>query len=551
MATLKRKESDGGYYTVVNIGAFVTYQVSPKALPILRRNGISEGDLIPRPLIDRMRAEGLLTTGGSGITEASLTGDLVESLSGPKLAFVPGDDDSWALAVALPEISPDLLIDLTDPSTRLSACGVAVGERKVSALKLWPGVGGYYFAVEPSESSYQVRAYGDWPQTWDLTKWTGECTGISDSGDVFDEDGNRLRRGIPVGLGQEHFYVVRNQPSAQRFPKSLSVEELQAQGDWSAFRLRFPDRWDIPLQHWLTRIGHPVTEEEYRLTLVSPPALAYGSTLLPVLQVGTTALIGLEFVGKAYASASMELITDRDEETIRVQRIASSEMQRGMLEVPLYEPGTYRIRARSCPSNTVAFRVAPVPAAVDLKWPRAARVLIALGRGRTELFEALTEPSAPTLEVSLRDDPKVAIPPCPAPMTMRVSHRGEMRRFDISNGVVSAEGAIRSVALSARSEAGLIVDAGAYGRVQIRVRTADSRSVAGPSMPVRMLAWLDRVAAESQADTNSVSLTDEELSLLSDARLRLRKLSRPGPIPGWLAARVRSTLPLLMSSQEK
>lgn len=548
MATLRRRESDGGYYVRVGFGALgiTTYQVNAQALKVLRRHGISEGDPIPRPLIEQLRDARLLTTGGSGMTAGDAIGELIRSAPGPKLALVFDiPERQWALAVRLQEISPDLLNDLPDPAAQLARCGIAVGERKVSALKLWPGAGGQRLVVEPSESSYRVRSYGEWPADWNLARWTGECAAISESGDVFDEDGERLSPGTPVNLGHDHFYLARGDCVGIGFPQSIEVEELGEIDGWFAYRLGFPERLDIPLQHWLTKVGHAVSEEEYRLTLVSAPPQAFASDSIPVLEVGGTALIRLQFVGKGHASLAADFVVERDGQVLRVQRISSSEMERGLLEMPLYESGSYRMWAANHPSNIVAFRAAPVASVVDWKRPRAVAICVTLGKGRLMTFEGLTEQLA-VLEVRPQDEPKIEVLPSPVSLSMLVVRRNETRRLDVTSGVQFAEAAIRSVALTMQSAATIRVDGGAYGHIEVRVQPApDPRAVLKESMPIRLLSWFDRLVTDERIEGAGVNLTATELETLKDPRLRLANLPLPRPIPAWIAARVRRMLPLL------
>lgn len=543
-ATLRRRESDGGYYTRIYIGAFVTYQISPRALPLLTRNHISVGDPIPRSLLDRLRQDGLATTGGAGIAEEDLRQEQAIAAAGPRLSLRL-DERSWSLDVSLPEIYPELLAGASeDLSVRLGNCGVRVDDSRVVALRLWPGTGGAFLPVLPREQRYLVVTFGEWPAGWNLSRWSGETAGLAAEGDLFDEDGDRLMLGAPVALGREHFLVAKSGSAHLRgFPRSLTaVDPLGESGGWSAYRLRLPDRWDIPLQHWLTKLGHAVTEEEYRLTLYSPPAIGFAATSTPVIEAGYTALVGIEFVGKAHPSAAVELMTELDEGVLRLQRIASSELSRGLLEVPIHRTGTYRIRTVHCPSNVLSFRATSKESSVTLRQPPALSVRF-VGKKQTRAVEAFANSNPWELRVHPNDVPSVEIGNSPVAPVVLLRSRGVLRRFEFPNGLLSLHRALESVALSERSDAELHVDAGSFGRLDVVVLPAtqtDSAS-ADDKQLIAVLKWLDRVAA-TQKNPQPLAVTDDERAMLRDPRYGLAHLSVSQSAQPWIASRLRPVL---------
>lgn len=552
MAILRRRESDGGYYTRIYIGAFVTYQISPRALPLLTRYQVSVGDPIPRSLLDRLREDGLATTGGGGIAEEDLRQEQAVAPMGPRLSLRL-DEGSWSLEVSLPEIYPELLAGANeDLSVRLSSCGVRVDESRVFALRLWPGTGGAFLPVQPREQSYQVVTFGEWPSGWNLRRWSGETDGLAAEGDLFDEDGDRLTLGAPVALGREHFLVARSGPRhVQAFPESVVVDAIGESGGWSAYRLQLPDRWDIPLQHWLTKLGHAVTEEEYRLTLFSPPAVGFAATSTPVLEVGHTALVGIEFVGKAHPSAAVELMTELDESILRLQRIASSEISRGLLEVPIHQTGTYRIRTVHCPSNVLSFRATRDRSTVTFRQPPALVVRF-IGQHRTDSVEAFATSNPWELLVDSNDVPSVEIGNVSVAPSLLLRSRGELRRFEFPDGLLSLHRALESVALSEGSHAELQVDAGPYGRIVVVVQPATKADPASADVKqlTVVLKWLDRVAATS-TNPQPLAIGDDERAMLRDPRFRLAHLSVSPAAQPWLASRLRPVLAGLAVASRK
>lgn len=512
-------------------------------MPLLTRNQVSVGDSIPRSLLDRLRQDGLATTGGGGIAEEDLRQEQAVAPVGPKLSLRL-DEGSWSLDVSVPEIYPELLAGVSeDLSVRLGNCGVRVDDSRVVALRLWPGTGGAYLPVQPRERSYQVVTFGEWPAGWNLSRWSGETAGLAAEGDLFDEDGDRLTPGAPVALGREHFLVAKSgSRHLQRFPGSLAVDLLGESGGWSAYRLRLPDRWDIPLQHWLTRLGHAVTEEEYRLTLFSPPAIGFAATSTPVLEAGHTALVGIEFVGKAHPSAAVELMTELDEGVLRLQRIASSEISRGLLEVPIHRTGTYRIRTIHCPSNVISFRATSKESTVTLRQPPALVVRF-IGQKQTQAVEAFANSNPWELRVNPNDVPSVEIGHSPVATRVFLRSRGESRRFEFPDGLPSLRRALESVALSERTDAELHVDAGSFGRLEVVVLPAtktDSASADDKQLTV-VLKWLDRVAAAS-TNPQPLAITEEERAMLRDPRYGLAHLSVSQSAEPWIASRLRPVL---------
>lgn len=351
MPTLRRR-GDGGFYIRRKVGTFITYQVRPEAIKILRTHGVDEqNNFVPPWLFETLHAQGLIYTHGSGLSEPptapdkSAESNQLQSLS---LCFSE-DGDPWDLLLVIPSLPPGVLKNYSsgDLEAILETCYLRVGNTTLSALKLWPNTGEVAESVPPNESSYAAVPEGDWPASLDLSPWENGIDGLKQSGTVFADEtrgGFRLSTGEPLYPGRAYYLVASsNSPNDVRPPVELCPQYLGDREGWRAWRIEIPVEISDSVRNWCTEIGHPLVPGSWDLRVVSPPAIRYRINGTAIFATGSEVVI--EAVPPGWGDAAREPVkVTVSYEDITSKHISLFPGNPRYIRVPVHSAGTYRVR---------------------------------------------------------------------------------------------------------------------------------------------------------------------------------------------------------------
>lgn len=366
-----RRKLDGGYFIRTHTSGFNTLQVSEEGVAFLKCHGIGENKEVPQRLLRQLLDIKFAFTTNTGIREEPLPSALLPaSPIGDGLPIaIEENEHGWSLSILFPELHLEWVKEtVSGPhATVIQECGFrldSINHSTLSATRLWPGKGGAACFVKPHKQPYTVEPIGPWPSSWDLHDWIQDVRGLEPMGTLFmgdEEGGVRLRAGKSITPGTSYYLVV--QANALSFltkkqilsiPSTVQPHLLGQNDEWEAWVIHIPSKVDDLTREWCTRINHPLEKPLWRLELVSPPPLRYSTSRIPIVEVGTEAIIAAFPPSTALeATNSIELIIECDDpqtSNTSIHMKTSLEDNIGQerpiyLALPLHVVGTYRVRS--------------------------------------------------------------------------------------------------------------------------------------------------------------------------------------------------------------
>jgi hypothetical protein len=537
-----RRKREGGYYYITFVhaaGGFSTRQVSEDGAALLRSEGISVGDDIPRWLLEELTARKLAYTGGTGLQIGLDPADLEVEQSPPwreLLRFITNEETGrWEIALAFPEIPVPLIAAIgSDTSVvTLAQCGLSINRgTPVPATLLWPGKGGATVPVAPSEFSIAVELTGDWPTSWRewaLSECAGELEGLLPTGVLFrgrEFGAVRLRDGVPIVPGQSYYLLLhadfaRAPRGTLPPPHAIQRRRLGQRGGWEAWEIQLPDSIDDEIRVWCARLGHPLKPLPWRLVLASPPPQRYLADGMLVVGAGQEIIVAALPPSAHRTEMPPRLLVERDGSDVvvlstghtadRSTATAGQPSQRHFA-LPIDKNGKYQIWVAASRAGALAFvaeSITPPPELTHLG-SLPSPLEISVNGGSTHAFlHAFIDASGPHELILPRlvcdEVPSIEVW-CPAPVSVRWGcgylrrHYRQVPPTDVAALVASD----LKAGLGAGQPFLLELDAGTFGSFALhllpaRPATPASRTIdAGMVLPDDMLQharWLIDVLA--------------------------------------------------------
>lgn len=439
-----------------------------------------------------------------------------------RLIFIE-TETSWQLELHLNEIPDNWMKDISDLTEALSSWYVRLGDEKISAMKLWPGRGGYKLPVKPTVIPYELILEGEPPPQWDIPTWLSAVDQLSNGFIVFSADDGEL---IPPGsllIGGRDYYVIA--PSQLKFPNfnfnsssSSKSKSLVTNHYWNAYQVCFSnalgDQKEMKaIAEWCEKIGYYFINEQCRLMFIAPPVPRYYGKPLRVGQ-GEKIVFAVELV-KAKKKKNVEV--EEQKEIVDIEYHCYTCSKPGSVEITVENDGCNILSLEVVPRDKLEYR--------ELQ----ALSLYCIIEGELYEYSAYDGTSIHQLPRLLSgDNPQVQVEiHCDVLIDLFYGNESipRLQQINAPEAGVELEKLLKE-AYQQNEKVSITVDAGAFGRIRLVTQPIVVNLEAGYSnLPPKIVQRARWIASLLQASATNVP----SLPIVSAARKQLTMLSK---IPG-------------------
>jgi hypothetical protein len=440
----------------------------------------------------------------------------------PPLCIEPAED--WRLYLRIPEIPAYELEQV--PLTALLPAGIAVqagcdAVASVAALDLAPGSVGARAVVPPSADEFLVRPRGEWPPSVHTDRWVCTARGLDTSGvTVFARNRSEWSRLDPEGRVYWGDDVVLLAAMPLTIPSKLRAtamgEVASRRFRWRAWVCALPWNLDDEVAEWLLDHGVDIAQRPWRARMASIPLSAGDENEPAVLCSDAPIVVALE---APHPKARAEIAVTSDPAFLTLEVAAPRDEPVSFVIVNGASAGELRVSACEDDPAPAVGKLAPRPGTAVLRDLLATGPLLSVSvadqavRGTGALKYCARRGEQPDVLVSLgAGDIGPALS-----LVWECGARRELRR------AMTAGEAARELALllQDRDVRRIVVDAGAFGRVEVGKAVLDEPARRTASARVAAVLWATAARLDNAAGKAPPWLV-RELSASGESRTACR-----------------------------